>query len=168
MIADEREPTISTDAIRLHRLVREVAAGRRLDEARDDARRALVEVLVSVYPGAVFNDPQGWPRARRLDALALALVGGAAPPPRGADERASDLLNSLASYRHGALAAYAQARPLFERALAIREKALGPEHPLTAQSLNNLAGLLRDQGELAAARPLFEADGDLSQRYSAR
>ena len=43
-----------------------------------------------------------------------------------------------------------------ERALAIREKALGPEHPDTATSLNNLAFLLTDQGDLAGARPLFE------------
>jgi hypothetical protein len=33
---------------------------------------------------------------------------------------------------------------------------LGPDHPGTAISINNLAVLLRDQGELAAARPLFE------------
>ena len=51
---------------------------------------------------------------------------------------------------------FAGARPLFERALAIREKALGPEHPHTAMSLNNLALLLRDQGDFAGARPLFE------------
>src|SRR5262245_28662429 len=31
--------------------------------------------------------------------------------------------------------------PLAERALAIREKALGPEHPHIATSLNNLAAL---------------------------
>jgi hypothetical protein len=31
------------------------------------------------------------------------------------------------------------ARPLYERALAIREKVPGPEHPDTAASLNNLA-----------------------------
>ena len=48
------------------------------------------------------------------------------------------------------------ARPLFERALAISEKALGPEHPTTAASLNNLGNLLRYQGDLAGARPLYE------------
>ena len=48
----------------------------------------------------------------------------------------------------------AGARPLFERALAIHEKALGPEHPETAQSLNNLAGLLQAQGDLAGAAAL--------------
>jgi len=36
----------------------------------------------------------------------------------------------------------AGARPLLERALAIREKALGPEHPATATVRNNLASLL--------------------------
>ena len=34
---------------------------------------------------------------------------------------------------------YAEAEPLFRRALAIWEKALGPQHPAVAQSLNNLA-----------------------------
>jgi hypothetical protein len=37
---------------------------------------------------------------------------------------------------------------LQEPPLAIREKALGPEHPDTATGLNNLALLLRDQGPL--------------------
>ncbi|NJK81964.1 MAG: tetratricopeptide repeat protein, partial [Chloroflexaceae bacterium] len=41
---------------------------------------------------------------------------------------------------------YAAARPLSERALAIKEQVLGPTHPDTALSLNNLAGLLRAQG----------------------
>src|SRR5262249_31295346 len=50
----------------------------------------------------------------------------------------------------------AGARPLFERALAVREKALGPEHPGTAESLNNLAVLPQAEGDLAGARPLFE------------
>jgi TPR repeat protein len=50
----------------------------------------------------------------------------------------------------------AQARPLYERALVIREQALGSEHLDTARSLNNLARLLEDQGDLGAARPLFE------------
>ena len=33
---------------------------------------------------------------------------------------------------------------------------LGEHHPDTAQSLNNLAGLLQAQGDYAAARPLYE------------
>jgi tetratricopeptide (TPR) repeat protein len=155
-IADEREPTVTTDTIRLHRLVREVAAARLSIEARDRARRALMTVLATVYPSGVYDDPRSWPPARRLDALALALVGSDAAVLGGAEEPASLLLDGLASYRQTALAAYAQARPLIERALAIREKALGPEHPDTATSLNNLARLLQNQGDPAGARPLCE------------
>lgn len=40
---------------------------------------------------------------------------------------------------------YAEAEPLYRRALAIQEKTLGPEHPKVAASLNNLAGVLRSQ-----------------------
>jgi tetratricopeptide (TPR) repeat protein len=50
----------------------------------------------------------------------------------------------------------ASAKPLYERALAISEKALGAEHPDTGTSLNNLAGLLRAQGDYAGAKPLYE------------
>src|SRR5207253_484236 len=97
-----------------------------------------------------------WPRARRLDGLALALVNDDTAVPKGAEERVADLLDRLGSYRHGPLAAYAQARPLFERALAIREKTLGPEHPDTATSLHNLALLLKGQGDLVGARALYD------------
>ena len=154
-IADERDASITTDTIRLHRLVRMVAAARRESEAREEVRRSLIEAMAAVYPSGVFNDPQTWPRARRLDALALALVGGEAALPDGTKVRAS-LINLLASFRHGALAAYGQARLLFERALAVREKEFGPEDPATATILSNLALLLTDQGDFAEARPLHD------------
>ena len=40
---------------------------------------------------------------------------------------------------------YDEAGPLYERSLAIREKALGPDHLDVATALNNRAGLLRVQ-----------------------
>ena len=51
---------------------------------------------------------------------------------------------------------YAQAEPLFQRAIAIGEKTLGPEHPDLATGLNNLAGLYQDTGRYAQAEPLFQ------------
>ncbi len=52
---------------------------------------------------------------------------------------------------------YAAAEPLYQRSLAIWEKALGPEHPHVAQSLENYAALLRqtaraDEAERMEAR----------------
>jgi Tetratricopeptide repeat len=40
--------------------------------------------------------------------------------------------------------------------LLIHGKALGEEHPYTAESCNNLAAVLRKQGDYARARPLIE------------
>ena len=40
---------------------------------------------------------------------------------------------------------YDEAKPLYERAIAIGEKTLGPDHPNVATLLNNLAGLLSSQ-----------------------
>jgi tetratricopeptide (TPR) repeat protein len=154
-IPDERDPAITTDSIRLHRLVRQVAAIRREGDVREAIQRTLIEALAAVYPDNIWRDPDTWPRVRRLDALALYLVGGDAVPPE-AEQPTSNLLISLGQYRLYALAAYAEAKPYYERALAIREKVLGPEHPDTAMSLNNLAHLLQAQGDLAGARPLHE------------
>jgi tetratricopeptide (TPR) repeat protein len=165
-IPDERDPAMTTETIRRHRLVRTVAAGRLQGDAIEAARRVLIEAMAAVYPAAVFDDPRAWPRARRVDALAFDLVAGRDLPPTGAEERAGFLLDRLAAYREGALAAYTAARPLCERALAICEKALGPEHPNTAVSLNNLATLL--QGDLVGARVLFERSREIREKVHGR
>jgi tetratricopeptide (TPR) repeat protein len=51
---------------------------------------------------------------------------------------------------------YTDAEPLYQRALAIREKALGPEHLNVATSLNNLAVLYHTQVQYTKAEPLLE------------
>ncbi|MGH6924654.1 MAG: tetratricopeptide repeat protein [Propylenella sp.] len=154
-ITDERDPAITTDCIRLHRLVRQVAAARCVGDEREGIRGTLINALAAVYPFGVYNDPGSWPQARRLDAHALALIKDDVALPDVA-KPASELLNELGAYRQFALGAYSLARRFYERALAIREKAFGAEHPSTATSLNNLALLLLHQGDLIAPRPLFE------------
>ena len=59
--------------------------------------------------------------------------------------RDTSLNNLAALYR--AQGRYGEAEPLYKRSLAIREKALGPEHPQTGTRLNNLARLLEAKGE---------------------
>jgi tetratricopeptide (TPR) repeat protein len=51
---------------------------------------------------------------------------------------------------------YSEAIPLAEQVLAIREQALGPDHPDTAISLNNLALLYASQGRYGSAEPLYQ------------
>jgi len=83
-------------------------------------------------------------------ALSIATV---APAQDAALLRRAEELNAEVTqlYRQGR---YAEAIPRARETLAIREKALGPEHPDVATSLNHLAGLYEHQGQYAQAEPL--------------
>ena len=86
-------------------------------------------------------------------AIAAVLCGGPAytqqelNEAKELDERAGEL------YRGGR---YAEAIPLAQKALALWEKAQGPDHPAVATSLNNLAVLYREAGQYAKAEPLYQ------------
>jgi tetratricopeptide (TPR) repeat protein len=59
----------------------------------------------------------------------------------------------VALYRAGK---YGEAVKTARRALALRQEVLGERHPHYATSLNNLAYLLKAQGDYVGARPLYE------------
>jgi tetratricopeptide (TPR) repeat protein len=71
------------------------------------------------------------------------------------DVIAGTLANALARVEN-MLTNYSVAKPLYERALIIREKVFGPDHPKTANVMNNLAVLLLKLGDYSSAKPLFE------------
>ena len=153
-------------AVTVHRLVQAVARARSV--AKDTGQSALTRLmarLAAIYPDDGYINPASWPRCAPLTPHLLTIcetapVGGAANP------ECADLLGRAGSYFHGR-AAYSAARPLLERALAIREKALGPEHPDTARSLNNLADLVYAQGDLAGRGRSLSARWQSARRRSA-
>eukprot|EP00752_Nemacystus_decipiens_P005303 g4810.t1 len=59
---------------------------------------------------------------------------------------------------------YDDAKLLYERSLAIREKVLGPDHPDVASILNNVALLLKSQGNYDDAKPLYERSLAIRER----
>jgi tetratricopeptide (TPR) repeat protein len=76
------------------------------------------------------------------------------PQKNGELTRASALSQQVAQlYGQGR---YADAIPLARETLAILEKALGPDHPDVATSLNNMAELYHDQGRYTEAEPLYK------------
>jgi tetratricopeptide (TPR) repeat protein len=140
-------------AVTVHRLVQAVARARaEASGATRDAGR-LIARLVAIYPKGGYSNPQSWRLSGHLTPHLLAL--------REANAATSDiafwseLLERATEYLFGR-AAYSQAELLVREVLEIREKALGPEHPDTAGSLNDLAVLLLQQGDSAGARPLLE------------
>jgi tetratricopeptide (TPR) repeat protein len=144
-----------TPAVTVHRLVQMVA------RARSETRGAVQETverlivrLAAIYPEDGFSNTHSWPMCAPLTPHLLTL-GDAHPDHASMSADCPKLLTRAGEYFLGR-AAYFQAAPLLRDVLAIREKTLGPEHPDTAESLNNLAHLLQAQGDFAGARPLYE------------
>jgi tetratricopeptide (TPR) repeat protein len=142
-------------AVTVHRLVQAVARGRaKTNRTAQGAVALLMARLLAVYPRDGYGNPASWPRCAPLTPHLLATCE-TEMADTAANANCADLLNRAADYFHSR-AAYSEAQPLYERALAIREKVLGPEHPDTAASLNILARLLQYKGNLAGARPLLD------------
>ncbi len=70
------------------------------------------------------------------------------------DPRLATSLHNLATlYRQQAR--YPEAQTLFERAVAVFEKTVGPDDPQLAASLSSLAWLYHQEGRFAQAEPLY-------------
>lgn len=64
-------------------------------------------------------------------------------------------LRQVLSGRYIALGMFDAALPLQARAIELRRKELGDDHPDTMTSINNMGGLLHARGEIAAVEPYF-------------
>ncbi len=74
-----------------------------------------------------------------------------------------DIIATLA-YLLQYIAEYGKARELYRKALEISERVLGEEHPDTAASYNNLAGVHARQGEYGKAERLYEKAIEIRER----
>jgi tetratricopeptide (TPR) repeat protein len=121
-------------ALLIHRLVAAFVEQIEPDtEAREIVEKVMLQELANSIDTAGYIEPIPLllPHLRALVNVAQ---------KRG-DEREASLDNSLGYYLDQ-IGDYPAALPYYQRALEIREEVLGPKHPSTATSLNNLAGLL--------------------------
>ncbi|MCI0423971.1 MAG: tetratricopeptide repeat protein, partial [Acidobacteria bacterium] len=144
-----RDPESRT--LSLHRLVQSILKdGMDIETERRWAEKA-VRAVNSSFPYVVFSN---WPLCDHF--ISHAQLLGSVIDKYGFDfPEAAGLMNQ-AGYYLNERTQYAEAEPLFKRALAIREKAHGAMHPDVATSLNNLASLYNNLGKHAAAEPLFQ------------
>ena len=142
---------VAKDTLNIHRLVQEVLKDGMDAPTRRVWAERVVQALNKVFPLVEF---QSWPQCERL--IPHAIAAGRLVEDFGLDSiAAARLLNQSGYYLHGR-ARYAEAEPLYRRALAIREKAQGPDHPDTATTLNNLAGIYDEQGRYVEAESLYQ------------
>ncbi|XYI00861.1 tetratricopeptide repeat protein [Sorangium sp. So ce1128] len=107
----------------------------------------------------------GQRRARWWAATGVLVLAALLVVPRGGHAQvatpSSDALEEAERLNREVVALYGHGRfdaaiSLAERVLALREKALGSEHPDVAMSLNNLALLYDTKGDYAKAEPLHQ------------
>jgi len=132
--------------LRLHRLLVTFVRG----TLHDDAAQAAVEETVldearrlnqAGYPAPLL----AWqPHLRHITDTTFTRT----------DERAAGLCNEL-GHHLWMIGEYPGARPYYERALTIREPALGPDHPDTALLLNSLAALYDSQERYGDAESCY-------------
>jgi Tetratricopeptide repeat/TIR domain len=150
------EGTRSELALSIHRLTQLVA---RLHLAVEPTDSRSLRALVLHASQMDAREPRHWPR---LSALQPHVTWLSDPPDGGAvewtasDENVASLLTCAGNFLRFGLGLYKQAGFSFERALAIRSRLHGDEHPKTLESMGNLATMLMNQGDLANAQRLEE------------
>ncbi|MFL5664686.1 MAG: tetratricopeptide repeat protein [Ktedonobacteraceae bacterium] len=136
----------------IHRLVQAVLKTQMTDQAQHAWAEHTVRAVDQAFPDV--TDIEAWEQCERLLPHALACAELINEYTFALPE-AARLLNQTGDYLDDH-AQYEQAKSLLERALAIHEQVLGPNHPETALNLNNLAALYYNQGNYERAKPLLE------------
>jgi tetratricopeptide (TPR) repeat protein len=138
-------------ALGIHRLVQEVIQdGLTKGEKGQWAERA-VRAVNGAFPSYEFAN---WAQCERLVPQALACASIVATCVFEFKE-AAQLLYQAGCYLCDR-ARFSDAEPLYQRALAIWEKALGPDHPDVAAALNGLTLLYTNQGKYARGELLIQ------------
>jgi tetratricopeptide (TPR) repeat protein len=147
------DDTAAGPAVTVHRLVQTVMRQRLAERGADAAAREQATArLAAVFPKDAFRAPAPWPRCRAL--LQHVSAMSAKTPPADATATLAYVLGETDSFLDGS-GDTKNAVVFSRRALEIRERVLGAEHPQTLTSVNNLASCLRALGDAAAALPLY-------------
>nr|VFK54661.1 MAG: Tetratricopeptide repeat-containing protein [Candidatus Kentron sp. TUN]VFK58106.1 MAG: Tetratricopeptide repeat-containing protein [Candidatus Kentron sp. TUN] len=149
-----RHALIETDGamFSLHRLVWAVFYERLPEAERGDSLARVIRLLNAAFPFK-HRELDTWAPSAQLIAHVDA-VWVEADKCSIISEELGHLLNQAGVYLL-TQAEYPRSRVLLETALEIQQQLHGEQHPTTATTLNNLAGLLDSQGKYEEAKPLY-------------
>ncbi len=147
----QRNSTLQT--LTVHRLV-QVVLKERLSEATQSVwTRRVLQAMNQLFPSAM-SQANYWQVCEQLLPHALESITLC---EQWYEEEVTyiSLMSHVANYL-AHCAQYAQAEPLYQRAVQIGENTSGGEHPLVAETLHGLACLYREQGKYDEGEPMFQ------------
>lgn len=148
----QRHP--ETQTLSMHRLVQAVLLGTMTEAEQTLWISRCIDALDAVFPEVLPESEHAiWKSCERLLAHALRCLDWTGPVEESLT--LASLAYKAAQYLRNC-GRYAEAEPLFQRAVHIRELAQGPDHPEVARVLNYLAVLYWHQGRYREAEPLFQ------------
>lgn len=145
-----RDATQKTFSV--HRLVQHIVRDSFPLETQEDWKQRVVALLTFTFPSAA--DVSTWSLCEQLLPHALLCAHWIVQSHLVSPE-AGCLLDATGYYLNHR-GRYAEALPLLQRALSIREHVRGSVHPETAQTLTNLAYLLHHQGRYQDTEPYLQ------------
>ena len=135
----------------VHRLVQVILKDNMNQAMQNNWAQRTITVVNAAFPTV---EVETWQQCERY--LSQALKCAALVDEYAFDSsEAARLLHQTALYLDDH-ARYEEAEPLYKQALTIREQMLGPNDPDTADNLNDLAGVYRNQGKYEEAKVLLE------------
>jgi len=145
--------TVADASLSVHRLVQAVTRDRLEVGDRKKWSEVSVQLVNAAFPRGT-DDFHNWPVCSPLLPHALAASGhaeelGVAPKTTGY------LLNRIGIYLY-VRAEYKESKSAWERALEIKEKVYGPDHPEVAITLGNLGLVLQQLGDYEGAKERLE------------
>ena len=144
----------------LHRLLQEVVRADQPEAERSEWTVRWVRVFDQFLPKGAAHQ-ESVPYSRGLPAFAALFVRMDEKHPAIAD---AVVLAGWYVYHFLHRGRWREGEPLAVRAMQVRERVLGAEHPDTLTSVNNLAALYRGQGRYAEAEPLYQRAVTVSER----
>ncbi len=143
----------TTHTLTIHRLVQAVLKGTLSEAVQRTWVARLIGALTQLFPSEQETQADYWQVCERLLPHALVCVTLSDQWGEQVPECAT-LMSHVATYL-SSRTRFAEAESFFQRALRIREHALGPEHPLVAEALHGLAVLQRKQDKYEQVESLF-------------
>jgi hypothetical protein len=145
-------------SLQTHRLVQALLRDRLPADEQARTRRAAQQLVATATPGDP-EDPASWPAYATLTPHVQTLADDSDPPSHSAGDAEPDQFRTLllAVIRYLNRSGQGRAgRRLAEQAHRRWTRTLGPDHPDTLKSANNLAACLWALGDAAGARTLYE------------
>jgi tetratricopeptide (TPR) repeat protein len=148
-----RDP--SGKILSIHRLVQAVLQEAMSETEQHTWAERVVLAINAVLPVAFpFRKHETWPQYERL--LSQALTATQLIEQYQISSWEAGHLFAETAFYFDCRARYAEAEPLYQRALHLWEQTRGLKHPDVADLLNCLANLYKDQGKYVEAEPLFQ------------